>query len=282
MQKLTQNGVRPFFIKTCKAFILLALVLFVSTSYAQNITYETHFAYGFSFWPTQNDAKIKADKFGFSYVNLGKTGHIASIDLPNPIMEISFIYQLRDMNNGEGFHVEVSVDGGPYQIAKSFVRGNDINNKKYYEGRAEFYSSHDEFPSGSGKTLKVRIRADGNEKGESVRLRLITLKTLVRAIPFPQETARTTSTITTPVTALSVFPNAVSSTSTVQVTLATDNQVNVQLLDKSGKLVKTLNTGALTKGNHKFNLSKAGLNPGLYFLQVKVGGETLTKRVIID
>lgn len=83
------------------------------------------------------------------------------------------------------------------------------------------------------------------------------------------------------VTALSVVPNPVAGSSSVDVTLATGGPVDVILYDASGREVRVLFSGTRDGGTFSLPLDAAGLPGGTYFMAVRVPGGLLQQPVTV-
>jgi hypothetical protein len=70
--------------------------------------------------------------------------------------------------------------------------------------------------------------------------------------------------------AVRTFPNPVHATLTVEVNLPQNSNVQLQLLDGSGRQLATLQNGHKLKGRHRFTFPRTVLPPaaGIYYLQV--------------
>ncbi len=55
-----------------------------------------------------------------------------------------------------------------------------------------------------------------------------------------------------------------------------------QLYDLAGRKIKTLLDENVTAGNHEVQLNRGQLGAGVYFLQLKMNGEVMTKKVVIE
>ncbi len=83
---------------------------------------------------------------------------------------------------------------------------------------------------------------------------------------------------------LSIRPNPVREDARIQLQLATRQQVEINLLDQSGKLRHRVFAGELLPGDHRFEIDrqKQHLTSALYFLQVKTDGENVVRKLIIS
>mgnify|MGYP001478427389 CR=1 FL=1 len=82
---------------------------------------------------------------------------------------------------------------------------------------------------------------------------------------------------------LAVFPNPLNSDGQITFELSEATMINLELYDEQGRLVRSvLNAEKLSTGTHRYAISKSGLAPGIYFLQMQSGdGRLLSKKVAI-
>lgn len=80
---------------------------------------------------------------------------------------------------------------------------------------------------------------------------------------------------------MAVYPNPFDGKATVSFSTGSQGNVTMSLYDVYGSVVKVIDAGALSSGNHELELSAAGLAPGMYILKVQASGEVFTKKVSI-
>ncbi len=76
-------------------------------------------------------------------------------------------------------------------------------------------------------------------------------------------------------------PNPFNGTSTVSYQLKEAGSVNFEVMDVTGKVVKSVNEGVKTVGNHAIVLNSADFNAGVYFYTLNVNGVKVSKKMII-
>ena len=76
-------------------------------------------------------------------------------------------------------------------------------------------------------------------------------------------------------------PNPFSESTLIQYELASNEEVNISITDLAGKMVKTINLGNQSAGKHEFRLSENDFSEGVYFYTFNLGGEFVTKRMIV-
>lgn len=78
-----------------------------------------------------------------------------------------------------------------------------------------------------------------------------------------------------------VYPNPTSGLTSVSFTTSSTGNVEVTLVDITGKKVMDINTGSYAKGEHTVYFDATSLNNGIYFVSIKGDNETATKRLVI-
>lgn len=76
-------------------------------------------------------------------------------------------------------------------------------------------------------------------------------------------------------------PNPANNTSTVNYSLDNAAQVNMNLFDINGKLVRTLVNGNMAAGNHRVDINTADLQEGVYFYTLTTDKSIATKRMTV-
>lgn len=81
---------------------------------------------------------------------------------------------------------------------------------------------------------------------------------------------------------LNVYPNPMTDNATVNFTLAEAANVNVVLVNALGQVVINADLGSMSAGEQNYLLNTESLSNGLYFLNVQVGKNTITKKVSVN
>ena len=116
------------------------------------------------------------------------------------------------------------------------------------------------FARGSSLTLTY-ARVDGAELGAPF---------VVRAEGSPPEDQP-----------LAIYPNPASRAFTVEFVVAAPGPGRIALFDALGRRVATLADGPLAPGDHRATFDASGLAPGPYVVRLDVGGQTVTRRVLL-
>jgi len=79
-----------------------------------------------------------------------------------------------------------------------------------------------------------------------------------------------------------IYPNPMSNTATIGLQLFESSKVILQLVNSLGQVVLTNDLGKLAFGEQTVELNIAPLPQGLYFLNISVGSEIISKRISIN
>lgn len=78
------------------------------------------------------------------------------------------------------------------------------------------------------------------------------------------------------------FTNPVLNHCNIAFALQNNADVKVDVISLNGQIVKTVDLGNLTSGNHSHNLDVNDLGSGTYFISLNAGGNRLTKKMIVE
>jgi enediyne biosynthesis protein E4 len=85
---------------------------------------------------------------------------------------------------------------------------------------------------------------------------------------------------------LSVFPNPASDQINLNFTLTNNTLIQIRILGVNGKLLKTIHSGEIAKGNHNLildlkNAENIQLVPGIYFIQLVSESNAIVKKIMV-
>jgi hypothetical protein len=80
----------------------------------------------------------------------------------------------------------------------------------------------------------------------------------------------------------SVYPNPASGLVNIPVTLTSSAGVSVTVTDMVGKTLFIQNNTMLPSGPNVLSIGVENLNPGFYFCQISAGGQTVTKKIVVQ
>ena len=83
------------------------------------------------------------------------------------------------------------------------------------------------------------------------------------------------------VSEMQLSPNPATDRVQLQYTLRTRVQVNIQVLDATGKQVFTLDQGIQDPGRHSFDWQPLHLSPGVYWVDIRTENGTQTQQLIL-
>ncbi|RLD45176.1 MAG: hypothetical protein DRI89_01820 [Bacteroidetes bacterium] len=78
------------------------------------------------------------------------------------------------------------------------------------------------------------------------------------------------------------YPNPFQNQTTIEYKLSRKGNVNLNLLDVNGSLIKHLFNGQQQKGIHTFQLNASGLSPGMYFVAFEHDGLIVYHKILIN
>jgi hypothetical protein len=79
---------------------------------------------------------------------------------------------------------------------------------------------------------------------------------------------------------INVFPNPINSNPTIEIQMKKETPAQILILDIHGKVITKLKAEELKSGNSYFKWNAERLSPGIYFCQLKMGSEILTRKVV--
>jgi len=84
---------------------------------------------------------------------------------------------------------------------------------------------------------------------------------------------------------LSNFPNPFIGSTVINYGIPVEGNVSLEIFGQTGQLIKTVNVGQQTAGNHSYNFDGSEMKTGMYFYKLTVSGATTftqTKQMIIS
>lgn len=118
----------------------------------------------------------------------------------------------------------------------------------------------------NGGTTPVSLASDGN-----------TVEAPVVRLDFTDYTGLTELTSATDV---SVFPNPFAGSAEIKFNLKADAQVSVVITDVAGRTVATVPASKMNAGQQSIAIDGTNFQSGIYNYTLKIGNETITKRII--
>jgi len=198
------------------------------------------------------------------------------VDVHNPgyvHIQVEFYFIGISMEYNEDFWVQY-YNGSTWQTVASFARGVDFNNNTFYVATVNIYESSYNFPT----NMKLRFMCDASGNNDDVYIdnvkitastQIMQTNGLIRlgelASIEPIEDVNENE--------LSLYPNPASQK--LNILTDAEGDMDMVIFNTSGQLVYE---GVLTEGTKSIDISY--LKKGLYIVQIKVGNETFTNKLI--
>lgn len=77
------------------------------------------------------------------------------------------------------------------------------------------------------------------------------------------------------------YPNPATDLINIRFNLKTDNNVNIKIIDVTGKEVENKNMGSLTANSYNVKFNTSNYNAGVYFIKFTTGEKTITHKFIV-
>ena len=80
----------------------------------------------------------------------------------------------------------------------------------------------------------------------------------------------------------SVYPNPASDEATINFSLTESAKVSIEIVDYTGKVIANNNLGNVAAGESQFNVNTSELANGVYFYNITVDGDVITKKLVVS
>ena len=84
------------------------------------------------------------------------------------------------------------------------------------------------------------------------------------------------------ITSLVIYPNPASVNANIDLNLASDQNVTINVVNMMGQTVYSKDLGTLAGGAHQIVLSTSSFNSGIYFVNITAGANQMTKKLIVE
>ncbi|MEO1260764.1 MAG: M12 family metallo-peptidase [Bacteroidota bacterium] len=194
---------------------------------------------------------------------------------------VEFGYYPRSMDNSnEDFWLQISTNGGSsYTTVEEWNRGDEFENNNFYTDAVTIAG-----PFTSSTRLRFRCDASGNS--DWVYIDDVTISGCTSGGgnmvigtngAGNNETSYTSDVLTAP-GEMKLFPNPASNELTVAYDVATDVDVQIHILDFTGRVLQTVNA---VGGANQERMMIADLRPGYYLVQLITGEERISKKLVV-
>jgi hypothetical protein len=78
-----------------------------------------------------------------------------------------------------------------------------------------------------------------------------------------------------------IYPNPAKSLANINIELKSEENISLQILDISGKVIRTANYGRLN-GSYVLPIDLSGINSGMYIVNMWIGNQTITEKLVIN
>jgi hypothetical protein len=80
---------------------------------------------------------------------------------------------------------------------------------------------------------------------------------------------------------ISVFPNPMHNEAFITITPDKSTNIIIELIDLSGRKIKSISSGTLSAGEHTIKLELKGISDGSYFLNIIIGDQKVIKKIVV-
>jgi hypothetical protein len=77
------------------------------------------------------------------------------------------------------------------------------------------------------------------------------------------------------------YPNPFSNKTTVGYNLKNSGEVSYSVVDLSGKSIVEVNEGVVAAGGHEITIDRSNMSAGMYYLNMNIAGENVTRKLIV-
>ena len=191
---------------------------------------------------------------------------LSDIDVtPFSQVVIDFYFYVFSMENGEDFWVQF-YNGSSWTTVATYVSGSGINNNTFYNATVTLTPSQYNFAVNSG----FRFRNDASANNDQIYIDQVTI-TGTNSAKGERNDLIVLGTLLDEGNDFKVYPNPTSG-----------NVLNVALIETSKftYTIKSMLGQVVAKGDSTGRVDVSKLKAGMYFIEINVGEETMTKKFI--
>ena len=209
--------------------------------------------------PTQTSNDLNVNLWVFPYVSTTASGcgllpvNLISFNATCNNNDVTLKWEVSSEMNMKGYNIEKANNNGNYQSIAFVSANNDMKN--------QIYNATDRNAFNMSSTIQYRLKqvnADGSIKYS----RTITLNHNANIIDV-------------------VFQNPFTNALKMQLTLASQQKVSLQLYDMQGRMVAANSESLYAAGTNTITINKTtAINPGTYLLKVNAGNDQMVYKVV--
>lgn len=188
---------------------------------------------------------------------------------------VDFVFRANSMENGEDFWLQYATSG-TYTTVAAYVAGSSFANGNFYAGSVVIPG-----PFSSGTTF--RFRCDASDNSDQIYLDDIVLSGCKNnsSARLADPTIAASETKATLISSVNLYPNPTSEMLNVNLEMAADADLQLRIMDMSGKLVFDRSITS-TEGSNKITIQSNDLPSGVYVMSIIAETEMITKRFVVQ
>ncbi len=184
------------------------------------------------------------------------------------------LYMILDDNPGEttwevtNYEGEVIHEGGPYTTSTTILEqleftGTNCYTFTIYDAGGDGLSQGGSVAFGYGSTYLLSEVDFGSKAETQFRIEFTDVPEIDKEELY------------------SVFPNPAIDNTTISLALTENTNINYSLYSMAGKAVVEENLGLVNSGDKTINIDLSGMDAGIYYLNLNVGGNTFTEKLVL-
>ncbi len=188
---------------------------------------------------------------------------------------VDFVFKANGMENGEDFWLQYAT-GTSYTTVAAYAAGSSFVNGNFYAGSVVIPG-----PFSAGTTFRFRCDASAND--DQIYLDNVVISGCKNgsSARLADPTAIVNETHETLISNVNLYPNPTSDVLNIDLELMADADIQLRVMDISGKLVFDRNI-TTTEGSNKITIQSSDLPAGVYVMSIVAETEMITKRFVVQ
>ncbi|MFM1876230.1 MAG: hypothetical protein RL266_1967 [Bacteroidota bacterium] len=188
---------------------------------------------------------------------------------------VDFVFRANGMENGEDFWLQYAT-GTSYTTVAAYAAGTSFVNGNFYAGSVVIPG-----PFSAGTTFRFRCDASAND--DQIYLDDVVISGCKNnsSARLADPTAIESGTKESLISNVNLYPNPTSETLNINLELMADANIQLRVMDMSGKLVFDRNI-TTTEGSNKITIQSSDLPAGVYVMSIVADTEMITKRFVVQ